>query len=128
MALRTRIDRPPTWESGSAHSQRSLGSTPSATAEPSALHRKLPYVSSTGRGAEVVPEVWITTHTASRSWVAPLANASEPDSAEPDSAEPDSAEPDSAEPDSAEPDFSKLGFSVTAPSEAGPPEAAPSPT
>ena len=43
----------------------------SATAEPSALHRKLPYVSSTGLGAEVVPEVWITAATASRSCVDP---------------------------------------------------------
>ena len=38
------IDSPPTCASGSAHSQRSSRSTPSATPEPRALHRRLPYV------------------------------------------------------------------------------------
>jgi hypothetical protein len=42
MALRSRIDSPPTWVSGSAHSQRSSLGCPSAAALPSALHSQLP--------------------------------------------------------------------------------------
>ena len=68
MAERMTIDRPPTCESGSAHSQRSAGSRPSATAEPSALHSQLPYVSSTALGVPLVPEVCTTIAGASRSW------------------------------------------------------------
>ncbi len=52
---------PPTCESGSGHSQRSSGSRPSATADPSALAWTLPKLSSTGRGAAVVPLVCTTS-------------------------------------------------------------------
>ena len=52
--------RPPTCASGRQQSQRSRGSDPSATAEPSALHSQLPYVSVTGRAAALVPDVWTT--------------------------------------------------------------------
>ena len=56
IAERSRTISPPTWESGSGHSQRSSGSRPSATAEPRALAlRCCRSVSSTGRGAPVVP-------------------------------------------------------------------------
>src|SRR4051812_45416314 len=68
MALRSTIDSPPTCDSGSAHSQRSCGSSPSATQEPSVLHSQLPYVSSTGFGRPLDPLVWTTIATASRSW------------------------------------------------------------
>ena len=37
-----RIDRPPTCDSGSVHSHTSSRRTPSATADPSALHSQLP--------------------------------------------------------------------------------------
>src|SRR2546423_6272694 len=60
---------PPTWLSGSADSQRSPGSTPSATPDPSALHSQLPKVSSTSLGVPVEPLVYMTAATASRSWV-----------------------------------------------------------
>ena len=42
IALRSTIDSPPTWDSGSAQSHRSAGSRPSATHDPSALHSQLP--------------------------------------------------------------------------------------
>ncbi len=42
IAERRRIERPPTCASGRQHSQRSAGPSPSATAEPSALHSQLP--------------------------------------------------------------------------------------
>jgi len=51
------------------HSQASSRRTPSAAAEPSALHSQLPKVSSTARGPLVVPEVWTTIAVVSRSCV-----------------------------------------------------------
>ena len=42
IALRRMIESPPTWESGSAQSQRSSASRPSAAHDPSALHSQLP--------------------------------------------------------------------------------------
>src|SRR5215213_2557485 len=50
-----------------AHSQRSSRSTPRFHADATALAKKFRYVSSTGFGAAVVPEVWITAKTASGS-------------------------------------------------------------
>ena len=51
---------PPTWVNGIGHSQRSAGSSPSATADPSADAKKLPCDSVIRFGADVVPEVCIT--------------------------------------------------------------------
>src|SRR3954447_7160979 len=81
MALRSRIDRPPTWLSGRVHSQASSGLVPSAAPEPSALHSQLPKVSSTGRGAAVVPEVWTTIAVAPRSCGRGRAGAAAPSGA-----------------------------------------------
>ena len=39
-AERVRIERPPTWKSGSTHSQRSSGATPRFQAEATALASK----------------------------------------------------------------------------------------
>ena len=63
---RSRTISPPTWLSGSGHSQRSRRSCPSATAQPSALWRICPSVSTTGRGVPVVPDVWTTSGAESR--------------------------------------------------------------
>ena len=51
------------WCSGRQHSQRSVGATPIRTPAPIALHRWLPYVSSTAVGSPAVPDVWITQCT-----------------------------------------------------------------
>src|SRR5215211_3163013 len=65
IAARTRMPSPPTWESGRQHSQRSSVGCPSAAAEAHAWAAQLPCVSVIGRGAPVVPEVWISTAAAS---------------------------------------------------------------
>ena len=76
MALRIGIESPPTWVSGIGHSQRSAWSRPSATAEPSALARKLAWVSATGLGSEVVPEVCMTASVGARSAIVLSGDAS----------------------------------------------------
>ena len=66
-ALRVRIISPPTCESGIGHSQRSSRSVPSAAPAARMWAATLPNVSSTGRGARVVPDVWTTSAISSSS-------------------------------------------------------------
>ena len=66
MALRNRIESPPTCDSGSGTASAPRGRA-ERDADPSALHSQLPYVSSTGFGAPLEPDVWTTIATASRS-------------------------------------------------------------
>ena len=66
-ALRARIISPPTCESGIGHSQRSSGSLPSTAPAARMWAATLPNVSSTGRGARVVPDVWTTSAISSSS-------------------------------------------------------------
>ena len=64
-AERARIISPPTCESGIGHSQRSSGSLPSTAPAARMWAATLPNVSSTARGARVVPEVWTISATSS---------------------------------------------------------------
>lgn len=64
-AVRSRIDRPPTWCVGRQHSHRSSKWCPRRAAEPIAENTSCATVSRTGRGSPVVPEVRTATRTSS---------------------------------------------------------------